>query len=121
MLMVRPNLREAEAKQFAKRWIASRVQAARAQSSANKRSYMVENVTLVAASKCLVLVVQRPRSHLDLMPTPSVEVLKATCNIAEKNIENKVGASTHPCLVPLVTSNVGDLSLPSLTDAFMLI
>ena len=64
--------------------------AARAQSSANKRSRMVESVTLVAALKCLVLVVQRPRSHLDLMLTPSVEVLKATCNIAEKNIENKV-------------------------------
>ena len=80
---------------------------------------MVDGVTFVGALKWVLLVVQRPLSNLECISTPSVTSLNATCSIREKNIEKRVGARTQPCFVPVVTSNAGELSLPSQTVAFM--
>ena len=55
----------------------------------------------------------------DTMFKPSFASLNATLSIIEKNMENNIGAIMHPCLVPLVTSKGCEVSLPSLTDAFM--
>ena len=41
--------------------------------------------------------------------------LKASSSIANSNIEKSVGASTHPCLTPLVIANVSETSPPFLT------
>ena len=80
---------------------------------------MVNSLTLVGALKWVLLAPQRLLSNLDLIPTPSVAFLNATCNIREKNMEKSVGARTHPCFVPLVTPKGCALSLPSLTVTFM--
>ena len=75
--------------------------------------------TLDAALKCVLFTSKSPLSNLDDMSTPSVASLKAMCSIREKNMENKVGARTHPCFVPLVTPKGVDFSLPSLTVTIM--
>ena len=41
--------------------------------------------------------------------------LKASSCIADRNIEKRVGARTHPCLTPFVIANVSETSPPFLT------
>ena len=41
--------------------------------------------------------------------------LKASSNIADRNIEKSMGASIHPCLTPFVLANVSETSPPFLT------
>ena len=108
MLIVRPNLRAAVEKQSHRRCSASGESATSAQSSANSNSQIFDIITFVSALKCPVLMLQSLSSGRDF-----------TNNIMEKKIENNVGAITQPCFVPLVTSNGGDFSLPSLTVTFM--
>ena len=44
---------------------------------------------------------------------------KASSSIADRKMENSVGASTHPCLTPFVTLNDSDTSPPTLTFAII--
>ena len=109
-------MRDALAKQSHSLWRACSQHAASAQSSANRKSLCVNLLILEVAEKRF-LPLKTLLSVLKTRSIPSTESLKATRSMREKNIENNVGASTHPCLVPLVTSNSGDLSPPSLTYA----
>ena len=44
---------------------------------------------------------------------------KASTSIADRKMEKSVGASTQPCLTPLVTPNVSETSPPTLTFAII--
>ena len=48
-------------------------------------------------------------SVLVLRKTPSSQLLNAYWRSSEKKIPNSVGASTHPCLTPLLTGNASDV------------
>jgi len=66
---------------------------------------------LALALKCVTL--KRSACCLDWMKTPSSMPLKSSSSIADKNMENNVGANTQPCLTLFVTSNGLDVATPS--------
>src|SRR6266536_6429139 len=126
ILTVSPNLQAAQANRSKSCCAQSCECAIRAQSSAKSRSRTTDEKTLVRA--CSLRRLKTLPSVLNWIGTPRLQSLNATSSIIEKKMEKSSGASTHPCLVPLVTLKGAEVSplsrtqpcIPSWKDCIML-